>query len=514
MSNCVQSSECPQWLNDRASGLLLHPSSLPSNHGIGSIGSNAYKFIDFLEKSGFTFWQTCPIGPTGFGDSPYQVFCSSAGNPYFIDWNELVEFGLIECWQLSKLENLSSNQVDYGSLYSEFYPVARLAYTNFSKQKGMLESHYGDYHEFKSDHSWLGPYSAYQALKLQHNNQPWWLWADEYKDYSSIDVISDQILQEADFHTFLQYIFFGQWRKLKAYANGKNISLLGDLPIYAAPDSSDVWANQNLFQLNKTETCFKNVAGVPPDYFNENGQLWGNPLYKWEAHKNEDFAWWIDRLHSQLEFFDVVRIDHFRGFHDYWSIPASSGDAKAGEWVDGPGMMFWNKINKEFPNRPFLAEDLGLITDGVRSLRDQAGLPGMAVLQFAFDGEVKNLYLPHNLKHNLVLYLGTHDNDTTCGWYQSSNEEVCGNFRSYLNVPGNNPSWDLIRFAYRTIAPLVVVPIQDLLGLGSEARFNSPGEPEGNWRWRLSEDQLIALFKSSDYLRSQAKITGRLRSND
>jgi 4-alpha-glucanotransferase len=514
MSSLGISSTCPTWLQDRAAGVLLHPSSLPSSYGIGSIGSQAYKFVDFLEQSGFSYWQTCPIGPTGFGDSPYQVFCSSAGNPYFIDWNELVEIGLLEPVQLSKLEDLAKDHVDYGSLHSEFYPVARLAYSNFTNHKQQLQQHYGDYENFSSSYSWLKPFSIYQALKLQNSNKPWWLWADKYKDYSSTESISEEALLEADFQIFLQYVFFGQWRKLKSYANKKGISLLGDLPIYAAPDSSDVWANQSLFQLDRTRSSFQNVAGVPPDYFNSNGQLWGNPLYQWDVHVDEGFTWWIERLNSQLELFDVVRIDHFRGFHDYWSIPASSVDAKSGEWKDGPGMIFWNKINDLFPARPFLAEDLGLITDEVRSLRDEAGLPGMAVLQFAFDGEVENLYLPHNLENNLVLYLGTHDNDTTCGWYQSASEEVRGNFRSYLNVPGHNPSWDLLRFAYRTISPLVIVPVQDLLCLGSGARFNSPGLPEGNWKWRLSEEQLSSLFSSSEYLMSQAKITGRFNFNE
>ena len=285
------------------------------------------------------------------------------------------------------------------------------------------------------------------------------------------------------------------------------------MPIYAAPDSSEVWANQKLFQINTENSAFEYVAGVPPDYFNMEGQFWGNPLYNWKEHEKEEYSWWIDRLKSQTEIFDVVRIDHFRAFNDYWSIP-SSGNAKQGNWELGPGIKFWNKINEIFPDRPFLAEDLGLISEEVRNLRDLAGLPGMAVLQFAFDGDAKNLYLPHNLAKNLVLYLGTHDNDTTCGWYEQAGEEIRGNFRSYLNVSGEFPSWDLLRFAYRTISPLVIVSVQDLLSLGSEARFNCPGEAIGNWQWRMNHSQLNSLFKSSNYLREQAKITGRSVENE
>ena len=251
-----------------------------------------------------------------------------------------------------------------------------------------------------------------------------------------------------------------------------------------------MWAHQNLFQIDKENSSFEKVAGVPPDYFNENGQLWGNPLYNWGEHEKDGFRWWIERLKAQVEIFDVVRIDHFRAFNDYWAIPSIFEDAKEGHWERGPGILFWEKINESFPSRPFLAEDLGLISTEVRALRDRASLPGMAVLQFAFDGDSQNLYLPHNLENNLVLYLGTHDNDTTRGWYDQADEEVRSNFRSYLNVSGNFPSWDLLRFAYRTISPLVIVPVQDLLSLGSEARFNCPGEGIGNWQWRMSQAQL------------------------
>ncbi len=508
MSNYDISHNLPSWLDNRAAGVLLHPSSLPGCQGIGSLGNEARRFIDFLESSGFSYWQTCPVGPTGFGDSPYQVFCSSAGNPYFIDWSPLVELGLLQSSDLFGLQNLSTEHVEYGYLYNEFYPVARIAFANFQKNKSILESRYGNFEDFKNRHSWLKTYACFQSLKFFKNNEPWWSWDYEYKCSLDFDKIQADHHEEATFHFFLQYLFFGQWLELKSYANKRGIFLLGDLPIYAAPDSSEVWANQKLFQINTENSAFEYVAGVPPDYFNMEGQFWGNPLYDWQEHEKEEFSWWIDRLKSQTEIFDVVRIDHFRAFNDYWSIP-SSGNAKQGNWELGPGIKFWNKINEIFPDRPFLAEDLGLISEEVRNLRDLAGLPGMAVLQFAFDGDAENLYLPHNLAKNLVLYLGTHDNDTTCGWYEQAGEEIRGNFRSYLNVSGEFPSWDLLRFAYRTVAPLVIVSVQDLLSLGSEARFNCPGEAIGNWQWRMNHSQLESLFESSNYLREQAKITGR-----
>ncbi len=347
----------------------------------------------------------------------------------------------------------------------------------------------------------------FHCYKKQFCTLPWWDWPKGHRD--AFPISPDD--SEYDFQVFLQYLFRGQWKKLRSYANSLGISLIGDLPIYAAPDSSEVWSEPTLFQIDEQRGEFTQVAGVPPDYFNADGQFWGNPLYDWEVHQQNDFCWWMNRLSGQLELFDVIRIDHFRGFHDYWSIPNDSQDAKLGTWKKGPGLKFWKVAEKRFPDMPFLAEDLGLISEEVRNLRDSAGLPGMAVLQFAFDGNTENLYLPHNLKESLVLYTGTHDNDTTLGWYESSTEEIRGNFRNYLNVSGDAPSWDLLRFAYRTISPLVVVPAQDLLSLGSEARLNEPGYAMGNWKWRLTEVQLANLFReSSAYLRLQAEITGRL----
>ena len=504
----------PSWISRRAAGVLLHFTSLPGKHGIGNLGSSARSFVDFLESSGFSFWQSCPVGPTGFGDSPYQVFSSFAGNPYLIDWEPLVRIGLVSEDELSPLLSLPSHEVDYGTLHRRFFPAARLAFSRFEDFRDELAAVYGDFTAFSvSNKGWLPGYASFQALKHAEHGKPWWEWPEPARRPSSSLLAELEADSEYAFQVFLQYLFWGQWKELRAYARSREVALLGDLPIYEAPDSSEVWSRPDLFQLSGNSS-FTRLAGVPPDYFNEDGQFWGNPLYDWDSHEKEGFAWWMERLALQLELFDVVRIDHFRGFHDYWSIPAEPGDARDGCWEEGPGMKFWEIARERFPSLPFLAEDLGLISEEVRGLRRKAGLPGMAVLQFAFDGDSENLYLPHNLEHDLVLYTGTHDNDTTSGWYASASGEVRGNFRSYFNVDGSSPSWDMLRAAYRTTSPLVVVPAQDLLSLGSDARFNEPGHPFGNWKWRLSGEQLEDLGRSSSYLAEQGKLAGRLAKRE
>lgn len=507
----IANTTLPPWISQRAAGSLLHISSLPGSYGIGNIGRCARDFVDFLESSGIRFWQTCPVGPTGYGDSPYQVFSSFAGNPYFIDWEPLIEIGLINKEELGTLRELPVNEVDYGALYENFFSCARLAHSRFSSLRDKLENLYGSFSTFVArNDSWLRPYCCFQTLKQIEEGKPWWEWSEASRAADEKILVELAQTPEFEFQGFLQYLFWAQWRKLRSYANEKKVSLLGDLPIYAAPDSSEVWQRPELFQIG-SDSSFSHVAGVPPDYFNELGQYWGNPLYEWERHESEDFEWWMNKLKVQLDLFDVVRIDHFRGFHDYWSISTQTSDARLGSWKEGPGLRFWDEARKRFPSLPFLAEDLGLISEEVRELRRNAGLPGMAVLQFAFDGDAQNLYLPHNLEKDLVLYTGTHDNDTTTGWYESAVEEVRGNFRSYLNVDGSSASWDMLRIAYRSTSPLVVVPVQDLLGLGCSARLNEPGFAMGNWKWRMTKEQLEELSSgSASYLREQAKISGRL----
>jgi len=498
----------PSWLSKRSAGVLLHPSSLPYGHGIGCLGEAAYQWIDFLRDAGISFWQMCPVGPTGYGDSPYQVFSSSAGNPYFIDWAPLVEFGYIQQDSLFSLTQSEAHQVDFGSLYENFDPLMKLAFSNFKRDSKPLVDRYGDLEQFKSKHaSWLEPYATFQSLKSKNNLKPWWEWPAEDINASNDPSSAGN---EFEFHCFLQFLFRSQWDELHQYSKSKKISLIGDLPIYVAPDSVDAWRNKELFQINELNE-FTSIAGVPPDYFNEKGQLWGNPLYNWERNKEDDYKWWIQRIRDQLDLFEVIRIDHFRAFHDYWSIPKGSEDAVNGRWEIGPGIDFWKQVRMHFPDLPFLAEDLGDINKQVRQLRDSIGLPGMAVLQFAFDGNPKNLYLPHNLMRDVVLYTGTHDNDTSLGWYETADESSKSFFRSYLNIDGSTPGWDMLRHAYRSVSQLVVTPAQDLLSLGTDARFNKPGEASGNWNWRMTEAQFHHLrHHSTRYLREQAILAGRL----
>ena len=498
----------PSWLSKRSAGVLLHPSSLPYGHGIGCLGEAAYQWIDFLRDAGISFWQMCPVGPTGYGDSPYQVFSSSAGNPYFIDWAPLVEFGYIQQDSLFSLTQSEAHQVDFGSLYENFDPLMKLAFSNFKKDSKPLVDRYGDLEQFKSKNaSWLEPYATFQSLKSKNKLKPWWEWPAEDINASNDPSSAGN---EFEFHCFLQFLFRSQWDELHQYSKSKKISLIGDLPIYVAPDSVDIWRNKELFQINELNE-FTSIAGVPPDYFNEKGQLWGNPLYNWERNKEDDYKWWIQRIRDQLDLFEVIRIDHFRAFHDYWSIPKGSEDAVNGRWEIGPGIDFWKQVRMHFPDLPFLAEDLGDINKQVRQLRDSIGLPGMAVLQFAFDGNPKNLYLPHNLMRDVVLYTGTHDNDTSLGWYETADESSKSFFRSYLNIDGSTPGWDMLRHAYRSVSQLVITPAQDLLSLGTDARFNKPGEASGNWNWRMTEAQFHHLrHHSTRYLREQAILAGRL----
>ena len=497
----------PEWLKDRSAGVLLHPTSLPGGHGIGCLGKEAYQWVDFLADAGFSYWQMCPVGPTGYGDSPYQVFASSAGNPYLVDWEPLLALGYIKPDELPA-STQHENQVRYGDLYKSYYPAMRIAFRRFNQDPQPLIQRYGDFIDFITEaKDWLEPYGQFQALKSKNELKAWWLWPEKDKSGDSLD--RNEIKEEIIFQSFIQFIFRSQWNELHQYAQSKKISLIGDLPIYVAPDSADAWQNKNLFQISHRDE-FTNLAGVPPDYFNEKGQLWGNPLYNWSENKKENYRWWIQRIKDQLELFEVIRIDHFRAFHDYWTIPQDSTDAISGKWERGPGLDFWSKVSKAFPSLPFLAEDLGDISKGVRKLRNDVGLPGMAVLQFAFDGNPKNLYLPHNLKQDMVLYTGTHDNDTSLGWYQSSSESAQSFFRSYLGVDGSTPGWDMLRHAYRSVSQLVIIPAQDLLSLGGDARFNTPGEASGNWNWRMSHAQFEVLRKhSTNYLKEQANLAGR-----
>lgn len=500
------------WLDHRAAGVLVHPTAFPSAFGVGAFDTAADEFFAFLAQAKMKYWQVCPLGPTGYGDSPYQCFSSFAGNPYLIDPVPLVRIGLLDEKALAPLRALSSTKVDFGALYVLKRPLLFSAHTRWREQSEKSLP-YGDFAAFQKKHSaWLAGYGLFSALKDHFGGRPWWEWPLEVRSLVSAEQssLAKQLADKAEAYEFIQYLFFGQWADLRTRAAKLGISIIGDTPIFTALDSADVWANPELFQLDPATLRPTAVAGVPPDYFSADGQLWGNPLYDWPAHAAGHYAWWIARLRANFELCDVVRIDHFRGFEAFWSVPAGSPTAKTGSWVLGPGIEFFRAVAAAIPSAKLIAEDLGLLTPATIALRDETGLPGMAVLQFAFGGKADNFYLPHNLFKNSVIYPGTHDNDTTLGWYASADERTRDHVRRYLRINGQEIGWDLARAAYRSVSNLAIVSLQDLMSLGSEARFNTPGKAQGNWTWRYTAEQLRALRdNSAGHLAELAALYGR-----
>ena len=496
------------WLKTRAAGVLLHPTSLPGSTGIGTLGIEARRFIDFLVTAGLKYWQVCPLGPTGFGDSPYQCFSAFAGNPYLIDLETLLERGFLESHDLDPLRALPHEYVDYGSQWELRWKILNKAYQAFSRQASVEE--HDAYVSFKKSHKkWLEPYSYFIALKTKFGGRSWQVWPEEYRHHESAKQLirTDDLLEDANTQAWYQFQFFDQWLRLKTYANSNGVSIFGDIPIFVAMDSADVWTHPALFQMDENLRP-TGVAGVPPDYFAVDGQLWGNPLYEWKKHKSSRYAWWLSRIHGSFELYDVVRIDHFRGFDAYCRIPADAVNAREYEWTAGPGIDLFKAFHAQFPDAKFVAEDLGIITDSVRELVVATGAPGMKVLQFGLEGAKE--YLPHNTVPNSVLYPGTHDNDTILGWYRQQPESTKDFARRYFRVTGEGIAWDLIRAGYGSASRLFVVPAQDLLGLGSEARMNIPGTASGNWRWRLTADQMETLrSKTAPYLRELATLYDR-----
>lgn len=502
------------WLDKRATGVLLHPTSLPSNQGIGCFGPEAYRFVDFLLEGGISHWQICPLGPTGFGDSPYQCFSAFAGNPYLIDLQPLVEFGLLKETELEPLSALPHDHVDYGELYEAFWPILAKAAKRFAKGGEPTLDGYGRYKNFLKEHAhWLDAYAAYRATKEHFKGKPWVEWPKKcrtYADWQKSD-LPEKLKTDIAAEKFYQYVFFGQWTRLREYANNRGVSIIGDVPIFVALDSADTWSNLEVFQLTK-EAKPKAVAGVPPDYFSATGQLWGNPLFDWETLKARNYDWWMDRLKATFTLYDVVRIDHFRAFHDYWSIPATAKDATEGEWKPGPGIDFFEAVKKEIPEAHLIAEDLGDLNDGVHELRQKTGLPGMAVLQFAFGGDASNDYLPHNHTRNSVVYAGTHDNNTTLGWYWEEGDHIREHVRRYFGISDEAPQWDFIRACYRSTANLAVITMQDMLNKGAESRMNAPGSAQGNWSWRFSPEDIEFLQREvAGYLKEIGYLYGRIR---
>lgn len=499
------------WLDRRAAGILVHPTSLPSAFGIGAFDEAADPLLDFLHAAKFRYWQVCPLGPTGYGDSPYQCFSSFAGNLNLIDPGALVRAGLLTEAEVAPLRRLSASTVDFGALYLQKRPLLFAAHARWRKDPRPLP--YGDFARFRAERgAWLAPYALFSALKDHFNGQPWWAWPAEVRTHAAAQKspLAQTVAVAAEGYAFAQYLFFGQWRDLRQRAAKKGIEIIGDTPIFTALDSADVWASPHLFQLDPKTTRPLAVAGVPPDYFSADGQLWGNPLYDWSAHAAENYAWWIARLQANFELCDIVRIDHFRGFEAYWSVPAAALTARTGKWVPGPGIDFFRAVQATMPHAKLIAEDLGLLTPETIALREATGLPGMAVLQFAFGGGADNLYLPHNQRANSVVYPGTHDNDTTLGWYRTTDEKTRDHVRRYLRIDGQEIGWDFLRTAYRSVANLAVLPLQDLMNLGSEARFNTPGKAQGNWTWRYRPEQLRTLHEqAAPYLGELATLYGR-----
>lgn len=474
----------------RAGGILLPISSLPSNYGIGCFSKSAYEFIDILESAGQKYWQILPLCPTGYGDSPYQSFSTFAGNPYFIDLESLITEGLLtknECDEVDFGNN--ERYVDYEKMYKFRLNLLRKAY-----ERSNIFSN-PEFLEYQNDNLyWLNDYAIFMAVKEKFCQRPWNEWAEDIKLRwnNAMDYYQRELYFDIEFQKYLQYTFFKQWKKLKNYANSKGIKIIGDIPIYVAFDSSDAWANTKLFQFDSQNNPIR-VAGCPPDGFSDSGQLWGNPLYNWEYHKITEYEWWIKRIKYCTQLYDVIRIDHFRGFDKYYSIPYGAKNAVNGMWVDGPGIDLFNTIKSKISNLEIIAEDLGYVTESVKKLVSDCGFPGMKLLEFAFDSREKSDYLPYNYDKNCVVYTGTHDNETLAGWYKSISLEDKLLSQEYLNnkkTPENEIHWDFIRLAQQSVANLCIIPIQDYLGYGNEARMNKPSTIGGNWTWRLLNEEI------------------------
>ena len=494
----------------RKSGILLPISSIPSKYGIGTFSKQAYAFVDFLERAGQTLWQILPLGPTGYGDSPYQSFSTFAGNPYYIDLETLIEEGLLKRSDCSKYDfGDNENYVDYEKIYNSRFKVLRKAYENSNIAKD------GKFKKFVEKNAyWLEDYALFMALKNANGGKSFLEWDEDIKlrKPEAMEAAKEENADEVLFFEFQQYEFAKQWEALKKYANKKGIEIIGDIPIYVALDSADTWANPELFQLDKTCTPI-GVAGCPPDAFSATGQLWGNPLYKWDYHKKTDYAWWMKRIAYCYELYDIVRIDHFRGFDEYYFIPYGDETAEFGHWEKGPGYSIFETMKKELGEKKVIAEDLGFLTDTVIELVEKCGYPGMKILQFAFDSREESDYLPHNYKRNCVVYTGTHDNDTTVGWYKVLDKKDKDFARRYLHITVKEEvEWEFIRAALASVADTAIIPMQDYLGLGAEARINIPSTLGINWKWRMGTKDCTK--KLADRIYKICKLYGRTKGKE
>ena len=505
----------------RKSGVLMPIFSLPSKYGIGCMSKEAYEFVDFLNEAKQSYWQILPIGPTSYGDSPYQSFSTFAGNPYFIDLEQLIDDGLLTR-EICESYDYGDNKeyIDYEKIYNTRFKVLRQAYSNF------LSNMDASFLRFKKERAkWLDDYALFMALKDKFDGKSWLLWDEDIKrrEKSVLEAYREELKEEIDFYKFLQYKFFSQWEKLKAYANEKGIKIVGDIPIYVAVDSADTWANPKLFQMDESFNL-KAVAGCPPDAFAPTGQLWGNPLYNWKYHKNTGYRWWKERILHCQDIYDMVRIDHFRGFDEYYSIPAEDETAEFGEWQKGPGYSLFRALNKSITTLDVIAEDLGFLTDSVKELVAKTGYPGMKILEFGFEPYADSEYLPHNYNKNSVVYTGTHDNETIVGWFANQDAETQKFILDYLNIPFDTQKTEklqldeetneevkvaveeiidiedisasiykpLIRLAMLSVSDICIIPIQDYLGLDNRARINTPSTLGDNWKWRLTDNLLTS----------------------
>jgi 4-alpha-glucanotransferase len=486
----------------RKSGILLHPTSLPGNSGIGDLGHWAYRFADFLSESSQQLWQILPLGPTGFGNSPYQTWSSIAGNPLLISLDALVDNGWLAEEDLKKAPTSDdASFVDFDAVAHFKHPLLRKAARTFftARPAGLFQ----EFEKFCLENgSWLDAFARFAALREANCEAPWTEW-------SAAKSAGEQTIEE---HKFIQFEFHRQWLGLKQYCNNLGVKIIGDVPIFVAHDSADVWDSRWLFDLDEKGNS-GHVAGVPPDYFSETGQLWGNPLYLWNEMAHDGYAWWINRIRAAMRLVDIVRLDHFRGFEKFYQIPAGADTAVDGRWVNGPGDRLFQALNKAIGKLPFIAEDLGYITTEVRALRDRWGFPGMRILQFAFSDELRdNPHKPHNFIKNCVVYTGTHDNDTTAGWFADEATRAASKYAlAYMRSDGAEPVWDFIRLAIGSVADTVILPMQDVLGLGSESRMNTPSTTKSNWKWRMTVDALRSELAIK--LRDMNRLYGRLRED-
>jgi 4-alpha-glucanotransferase len=474
----------------RSSGILLHLTSLPGPIGSGDLGAASYTFIDWLSSAGQSLWQMLPLGPAGMANSPYMSLSAFAGSPLFVDLNELVLHGWLDKNDLAAIPIGTAHRVDYSKVAEiRMTLLAKAAEQFFHKKRSEDHRQFETY--CNAETSWLDDYSLFQALNDKYDGKGWVSWDQNlvHRNPRALKKIAEELKEHVNFHRFTQWCFARQWEKMKEYANDRNIKLIGDIPIFVAHHSADVWSNQEAFTLDSNGMPSV-VAGVPPDYFSEDGQRWGNPLYRWDVMEQQKYHWWIERFKKTFKLFDILRIDHYRGFEAYWEIPAKEVTARIGRWVKGPGKNLFDAIQQELGSLQIIAEDLGVITPEVNALRNRYYFPGMKVLQFAFSTGPEDIFLPHCYEKNYVVYTGTHDNDTTLGWYDNATESERDFVKQYCNSDGKAINWDLIRLSMQSVADMAVIPLQDIIGLKSDGRMNFPGTVDGNWEWRFTWDEI------------------------